>query len=209
MLDGVPNRYQYILVGVAMTVRIRLAAIVCAIPLLLSCGGGGSSNSSSSSSSSLTLSGVASAGAAIVNASISILSSNGQYYNPTTTTGSDGSFQLSLDKTSYPAPLLIRISKSTGQSIGTYYSYATPDNATGLVITPLSTAVVGLAADTNLDRAFKSGSVPSSLSISSVTDARNQVAKVLEDKLAVLGVSSAVLLNNSTYSANGTGRFNT
>jgi len=189
-----------------MTVRIRLAAMLCAIPLLLSCGGGGSSNSSSSSSSSLTLSGVASAGAAIVDASISILSSNGQYYNPTTTTGSDGSFQLSLDKTSYPAPLLIRISKTTGQSIGTYYSYATPDNATGLVITPLSTAVVGLAADTNLDRAFKSGSVPSSLSISSVTDARNQVAKVLEDKLAVLGVSSAVLLNNSTYSANGTGQ---
>jgi len=74
------------------------------------------------SNASATVSGVASAGAPISGAYINVLSANGKYYSPSATTGADGTFQFTLNTSSYPTPLMVQINKITGQSIGTYYA---------------------------------------------------------------------------------------
>jgi hypothetical protein len=191
--------------------RNRLLLLIVTIiagAILVACGGGGSSNGSTSSSGSgSTVSGVASSGSPISGASITVLSSNGQYYSPSITTTADGSFQFSLNLSSYPAPLLIQVSQTTGQSIGTYYSYVGGSDLSGLVVTPLSNAVVGLAANSNLDQIFTSGSIPAALNTSSIASALQVVAKATSNQLSAFGISDpTLLLKNSSYVANGSGQ---
>ena len=159
------------------------------------------------SNASATVSGVASAGAPISGAYINVLSANGKYYSPSATTGADGTFQFTLNTSTYPTPLLVQISKTAGQSIGTYYSYVSGSDLSGLVITPLSNAVLGLATNSNLDQIFSSAEIPASLSNTSINAALQQVAKATSNQLVSLNVSdSALLLKNTSYKANGTGQ---
>ena len=159
------------------------------------------------SNSSTTVSGVASAGAPIAGAYINVLSANGKYYSPSATTGADGTFQFTLNTITYPTPLLVQISKTAGQSIGTYYSYVSGSDLSGLVITPLSNAVLGLATNSNLDQIYSSAEIPASLSNTSINAALQQVAKATSNQLVSLNVSdSALLLKNTSYMANGTGQ---
>jgi len=192
-------------------VRNRLLILIGTIitgAILVACGGGGGGGGSSpSSGTGSTVSGVASSGSPISGASITVLSSNGQYFSPAITTGPDGSFQFPLNLSSYPAPLLIQVSQTSGQSIGTYYSYVSGTDLSGLVITPLSNAVVGLAANSNLDQIFASGSIPASLNTTSIASALQLVAKATANQLTGLGVSDpALLLKNTNYVANGAGQ---
>jgi hypothetical protein len=176
--------------------------------IVVACGGGGGgAGPTSSSGSGSTISGVASSGSPISGASITVLSSNGQHYSPSITTGSDGSFQFSLNLSSYPAPLLIQVSQTAGQSKGTYYSFVSGADLSGLVITPLSNAVVGLAANSNLDQIFASGAIPAALNATSIASALQLVAKAMANQLAGLGVSDpSLLLKNPSYVANGSGQ---
>ena len=159
------------------------------------------------SNANATLSGVASAGAPIAGAYISVLSANGKYYSPSATTGADGSFQFTLNTSTYPTPLLVQISKTAGQSIGTYYSHVSGSDLSGLVITPLSNAVLGLASNSNLDQIFSSAEIPASLSTTSINAALQQVAKATSNQLTGLNVlDPSLLLKNTSYVANGAGQ---
>jgi len=184
---------------------ILLIPIIITALLVVACGGGGGGGGGGSNGS--TVSGIASSGSPISGASIKVLSSNGQYYSPSITTGADGSFQFLLNLSSYPAPLLVQVSQTTGQSIGTYYSFVSGADLSGLVITPLSNAVVGLAANSNLDQIFTSGSIPAALNTTSIASALQLVAKATANQLTGLGVSDpTLLLKNTSYVANGSGQ---
>jgi hypothetical protein len=159
------------------------------------------------SNASATVSGVASAGAPISGAYINVLSANGKYYSPSATTGADGTFQFTLNTSSYPTPLMVQINKIAGQSIGTYYAYAYGSDLSGLVISPLSNAVLGLAADTNLDQLFAGGAIPATLTTNAIASALQLVAKALSNQMVSLNISDpALLLKNANYVANGSGQ---
>ena len=190
-----------------LLVLITLAASAA----LIACGGGGGSSSSSNPNSNgdtgNNASGVASAGAPISGAKITILSSNGKYFSPSATTGDDGSFKFAFDASAYPAPLIVQVSKGSGQSIGTYYSFVSGSDLGGMVITPISTAIVGLAANANLDQIFASGTIPAGLTATSVNSALQQVAKAASNQLTALGVTDPnLLMKNANYVANGAGQ---
>ena len=187
-------------------INCQWIAIVSAIGLITACGGGGGGDSSGGAPQT-SVSGVASAGAPISAASITVLSSNGQYYSPSAATGTDGSFSFQLPTASYPTPFVVQVKKTAGQSIGTYYSFVSGSDATGLVITPLSNAVVALAANSNLDQIFDSKTIPATLSNASINTALQQVAKALSNQLTNLAITNQdLLLKNSSYVANGSGQ---
>ena len=187
-------------------INCQRIAIITAIGLITACGGGGGGDSSGGAPQT-SVSGVASAGAPIADASITVLSSNGQYYSPSSTTGTDGSFSFQLPTASYPTPFLVQVNKATGQSIGTYYSFVSGSDATGLVITPLSNAVVALAANSNLDQIFDSKTIPATLSNTRINTALQQVSKALSNQLTNLAITNQdLLLKNPSYVANGLGQ---
>lgn len=102
---------------------------------------------------------------------------------------------------------MVQVNKIAGQSIGTYYAYANGSDLSGLVISPLSNAVLGLAADTNLDQLFASGAIPAALTTNAIASALQLVAKALSNQMVSLNVSDpALLLKNANYVANGSGQ---
>lgn len=170
---------------------------------LIGCGGGGGGSGSSSTQS---FAGVASAGAPITDATITVLSSNGSYTVLSSGTGSDGSFSFSLDKTQYPGPYLLKITKSTGQSSGSYYAYASSDATSGILVTPISNATLSLAANADLSSLFESGAF-TSLTSTSIGGALDKIFAASTDVFSALSVTDkSKLLNNASYTANGEGQ---
>jgi hypothetical protein len=172
--------------------------------LLTACGGGGGSTPLNNTSS---VSGIASAGAPITGAAITLLSSNGLYLTTNVTTDSDGKFQFNVDASTYTAPYLLKITKSSGQSMGSYYAYASATLTSGLLVTPISNATLGLASNANLDQIFESGTIPSSLNASSIDGALTKIYAATTDVFNTLSITDkALLLRNTNYSANGEGQ---
>jgi len=108
--------------------------MVCAIPLLFSCGGGGGGGSSTS-----TVTGVAAVGAPI-DGVVSLKDSTGTT-KQTTTNATTGEF--SIDVTGLTPPFILRAQKSNGDFL---YSVAL---STGLAnINPLSNVIMGAVSNT-------------------------------------------------------------
>lgn len=170
---------------------------------LIGCGGGGGGGGGGSTQS---FAGIASAGAPITDATITVLSSNGNYTVLSSPTGSDGSFSFSLDKTQYPGPYLLKITKSSGQSSGSYYAYASSDATSGLLVTPISNATLSLAANADLSSLFESGAF-TSLTSTSIGGALDKIFAASTDVFSALSVTDKTkLLNNTSYTANGEGQ---
>lgn len=179
------------------------ALIVAAV--LSACGGGGG-GSASTTTTTQTISGIASAGAPITGATITVLSSNGSYTTLSSPTGSDGAFTFDLDKTQYPGPYLLKITKTSGQSAGSYYAYASADSTNGLLVTPISNATLSLAANADLSSLFESGSF-SSLTTSTIGTALDKIFAASSNVFSALSVTDkSKLLSNTSYSANGEGQ---
>jgi hypothetical protein len=172
------------------------------VTMLTACGGGGGGNTSNTT----TFTGVASAGAPITDATITVLSSNGSLTTLSSSTGSNGAFNFSLDKTQYPSPYLLKISKSSGQTTGSYYAYASADGTTGILVTPISNAVLSLASNADMNSLFESGTF-SNLSSTTISNALDKVYAAGSNVFAALSVTDKnKLLNNSSYVANGEGQ---
>lgn len=183
-----------------------LIAISLVAAALIGCGGGGGGGASSASSTTQSFVGVASAGAPITDANITVLSSNGSYTTLSSKTGSDGSFSFDLDKTQYPGPYLLKITKSSGQSSGSYYAYASSDSTSGLLVTPISNATLSLAANADLSSLFESGAF-TSLTSNSISGALDKIFAATSDVFSALSVTDKTkLLNNTSYVANGEGQ---
>lgn len=183
--------------------RLQLARVYWLLTVLLlsACGGGGGSSSPS------TLSGIASAGAPIAGASISLLSANGRYYEANTSTNANGTFELTIDTQTYTPPYLLKITKTSGQSAGSYYAFASTAIGSGLLVTPISSATLGLAVDSNLEQIFQSGTLPASLNASTITLALNKIYAATSELFSALAVSDkSLLLSNPGYVANGEGQ---
>lgn len=186
----------------ATTSFAKFALSVFILAVLASCGGGGGGSSSTS-----VVSGVATAGAPLTDASISVLSSNGKYFSTATTTGSDGKFQITIDTSTYTPPYLLKITKSGGQSNGSYYTYVTSDSLTGLVVSPISNAALSLAIDGNLEEIFTGGSIPASMSASNINNAVDKIFAAMQNIFSGLGVTDkSLLIKNANYVANGSGQ---
>lgn len=188
-----------------MSKFFKTATALVVVAALSACGGGGG-GAAGVASSTQTISGVASAGAPITGATITVLSSNGSYTTLSSPTGTDGSFTFDLDKTQYPGPYLLKITKSSGQSVGSYYAYASADNTNGLLVTPISNATLSLAANADLSSLFESGSF-ASLTTSTIGTALDKVFAATSDVFSALSVTDKTkLLSNTSYSADGTGQ---
>lgn len=171
---------------------------------LIACGGGGGGSSSAGAGSGTTVSGVASQGAPLSFASISILSlSNGAIYTPSTKTDASGAFSVDLDPTQYPAPYLIRITGKMDSRLTSQYAYASSSNLSGLVVSPFNSAAIALATGFNPDDVF-ARNIP--IDAAQFASKVNILFKMTQDALAAQGVTtSAQLVNNTSYQANGTG----
>lgn len=180
----------------------KLLLAFLSFSVLTACGGGSTSSGSGSS-----ISGVASAGAPIGDAEITVLSSNGLYYTTSVRTSSDGKFQFNIDALTYVAPYLLKITKQTGESKGSYYSYTESSNSSGLLVTPITNATLGLAVNSNLDQIFTSGTIPSSLNKVSIDSASDKIYAAGRNVFSAVSISnSSSLLNNANYVANGEGQ---
>ena len=183
----------------------KLLLAVLSLSVLTACGGGGGGSSTGSSGNSI--SGVASVGAPITDAEVVLLSSNGSYYTPSVRTGSDGKFQFNIDSSTYTAPYLMKITKQSGQSKGSYYAFVESSNAAGLLVTPISNATLGLAANSSLDEIFASGTIPSGLNASNISTALEKVYTAGRNGFSAVSISSSSsLLQNINYVANGEGQ---
>jgi hypothetical protein len=122
-------------------------------------------------------------------------------------TDSSGAFQFNIDTQTYTSPYLLKITKSTGQSTGSYYAYATASSNTGILVTPISNATLGLAANANLDQIFASGTIPTALSSTNISSALDKIYAASSNVFNALSVSDkSKLLVNPSYSANGSGQ---
>jgi hypothetical protein len=184
---------------------LQITSIAMLAAALCACGGGGGNTTTANTTA--TLSGIASAGAPITGASISVLSSNGLYLETSATTDTTGGFQISIDTQTYTSPYLLKITKSSGQSVGNYYAYASANSSAGILVTPISNATLGLAANANLDQIFASGAIPSALTTNSIDNALEKVYAASSNVFSALSVTDkSKLLVNASYAANGSGQ---
>ncbi len=181
-----------------MVRKLFFLCSLCLILSLASCGGG-----PSSTSSPVGVSGVASMGAPMTSATITIKSlANGANYSPGSTDAS-GNFSFSVNTTDYSPPYLIRVTTEIGDETASHFSLISVGEGTGLVVTPLSSAALALAANRTADQAFSEA-----VSVSKTTfDSKvGIIFKAAESIFSSLGVTdSAKLVKNSQYEANGSG----
>ena len=186
----------------------KLLSYVCISLILSACGGGGGGTSTAvGGNTTITLSGVASAGAPITGATITALSSNGLYFETTSLTDSTGAFQFAIDTQTYTSPYLLKITKPSGQSTGNYYAYASASSSSGILVTPISNATLGLAANANLDQIFANGTISTGLTDTNISSALDKIYAASSNVFNALSVTDkSKLLINTNYSANGSGQ---
>lgn len=171
--------------------------------LLLTAGCGGGGGGGGSADSGLTLSGVASMGAPLTEADVLLVSlSSGAVYFASSKTGTDGSFTLNLNPSSYPPPYILKISGTSDQQ-ASVYSYVTSDTTKGIVVTPFTTAAVALAAGSDPEAAFLNRpNLMGGLFVSKLQLIYQSGQNIFNQ----LGVTSPMLLSqNAAYKADGTG----
>lgn len=183
-------------------VPFRLLSALAAGALVASCGGGGSSLVSSAGS---TLGGVAASGAPIANATIVITCADG-----TTKTGTaNASGEYSVDVSGCTAPLVISATGQVGeaeQTLVSVYPSAVTGSATANV-TPITNAIAStLASDGNpLTLAASIATEKNNITVTAVTTRNSALATSLAPALQQAGVTGAVDLISTPFSANRSG----
>lgn len=169
---------------------------------LAACSGGGGDSPVATTSTTPTISGVASAGAPIGTADISIVSlANGQVFYPSGKTAVDGKFSFSIDTAAYPAPYVIRIVGSNQEA--PTYSYIASANSPGVVVTPFSTAAISLGANASPEAVFNR---TTAITATQFQAGRNLIFAAGKDIFNALGATDeSKLFSNTAYVADGTG----
>ena len=165
------------------------------ISLLTGCGGGPTSVTSPSK-----VTGVASVGAPMSSATVTVKSLvNGLSFNAGIT-DSEGKFSFEINTTQYPFPQLIRITSKSSEGAVAHFSYLDKPGD-GFLVTPFSSAALALGANRVSDAAFRDG-----LDIGkSVFDEKAMIIyQAVEPILSSIGVTrSEELIQNVNFIANG------
>ena len=168
---------------------------------LTSCGGGGSSSSSSSSS----LSGTASVGAPMANATITLTDVTGA--TQTTTADSSGAYSFS-NISSLKTPILVSATGYVGGTQQTLTGIVTSVNSGSTTVgnvTPLTDAIVYQAAGKSPGTLLSSPTSMSSISSSAVATSAANVATAVANVLngVTSGSASGYNPNSTAFVANG------
>ena len=164
-------------------IRVALGVTMCVV--LAACGGGGSSGNSPSagnSSVSVNTTGTAAIGSPIINGSVELKCASGT--TASTTTGTDGSWSVSLKSTDYPCVVRVAGGQVNGSALASaLHSVAAASGTTN--ITPLTDIIVGVLGNQDPDAWFNSVK-GGDLSTSITTDNLNGALARLETALATL-----------------------
>ncbi|UVE66993.1 hypothetical protein L2Y90_07740 [Burkholderia pyrrocinia] len=164
-------------------IRVALGVTMCVV--LAACGGGGSSGNSPSagnSSVSVNTTGTAAIGSPIINGSVELKCASGT--TASTTTGTDGSWSVSLKSTDYPCLVRVAGGQVNGSALASaLHSVAAASGTTN--ITPLTDIIVGVLGNQDPDAWFNSVK-GGDLSTSITTDNLNGALARLETALATL-----------------------
>ncbi|CAG4897071.1 hypothetical protein [Paraburkholderia gardini] len=126
-----------------------LGASMCAA--LAACGGGGSSPSAGSGSASVNTTGTAAIGSPIIGGSVELKCASGT--TTSTTTGTDGSWNVSLKSTDYPCVARVSGGQVNGSALASVlHSVAAASGTTN--ITPLTDIMVGVLGQQDPDAWF-------------------------------------------------------
>ncbi|MFM0722385.1 hypothetical protein PQQ53_01670 [Paraburkholderia strydomiana] len=153
--------------------RLALGASMCAA--LAACGGGGSNNSSASNPAdntpTVTTSGTAAIGAPIVGGAVSLKCASGA--TASATTGSDGSWTVSLKSTDYPCAVRVADGQANGTALASpLHSVAIASGTTN--ITPLTDLEVGVLGKGDPETWFngaKNGDLAGAITSGNLADA--------------------------------------
>jgi hypothetical protein len=149
---------------------IKLVLLACAAAAAVAgCGGG--SSTSTATSSSLTLSGTAATGAALANAAVDVKCATG---TGSATTGSDGSFTVSVNGGAQPCLLHLKAAD------GTELHSLAEDGTTVANITPVSEMIVARLAGTAAKDFFNNFDA-SKITAGTVAEAKQTVVTTLKD----------------------------
>ena len=185
----------------------KLLLAVLSLSVLTACGGGGGGGSASSTVGPNSVAGVASVGAPLGDASISLISlTNQQVFNSTNKTSADGSFNIEVNKALYPPPYLMRVTGKVAGKVTSQYAFIENTGTSGLVVTPISSGVISLLTEKTADSAFSDSNSWSVLSTANVLSKAAIFFKSLETVYAGLGIDSAnKLISDGSFRANATG----
>ncbi|WP_414444647.1 hypothetical protein [Burkholderia sp. 22PA0106] len=153
--------------------QLALGASLCAA--LAACGGGGSDNASASSpadnTQTVTTSGTAAIGSPIVGGSVSLKCASGTAAS--TTTGSDGSWTVSLKRTDYPCAVRVSSGQANGTTLASpLHSVAAASGTTNITpLTDLEVGVLGKGDPETWFNAVKNGDLSGTITSSSLADA--------------------------------------
>ncbi|MCS3392746.1 hypothetical protein NX868_12625 [Burkholderia thailandensis] len=161
--------------------RLALGASMCAA--LAACGGGGSDNSSTGNPAdntpSVTTSGTAAIGAPIVGGAVSLKCASGA--TATATTGSDGSWTVSLKSTDYPCAVRVSDGLANGAALAApLHSAAIASGTTN--ITPLTDLEVGVLGKGDPETWFngaKNGDLSGAITSGNLADALTKLTNAL------------------------------
>ncbi|KAF3461277.1 hypothetical protein GO287_02055 [Ralstonia solanacearum] len=161
-------------------IRIALGASLISLALLTACGGGG--GSSSAGTTSVNTTGTAAIGSPIVGGTVALKCASGT--TSSTTTGTDGSWTISLDASDYPCVAQVSGGQANGVVLtsGLHSVLAAPDVTN---ITPLTDIVVGVLGKQDPSTWFANVS-KGDLASSITTDNLNSALDKLKTALASL-----------------------
>ena len=159
-----------------------LGASMCAVLAACGGGGGGSSPAAGSGSASVNTTGTAAIGSPIIGGSIELKCASGT--TTSTTTGTDGSWNVSLKSTDYPCVARVSGGQVNGSMLASaLHSVAATPGTTN--ITPLTDIVVGVLGKQDPDAWFNSAK-SGDLSGAVTTDNLNGALAKLVTALATL-----------------------
>ena len=158
--------------------KLALGASLCAS--LAACGGGSDGNpSASSAAQTVTTSGTAAIGAPIVGGAVSLKCASGA--TATATTGSDGSWNVSLKSTDYPCAVRVSDGQANGTALASpLHSVAAASGTTN--ITPLTDIMVGVLGNQDPEAWFssvKSGDLATAITSGNLTAALTKLTNAL------------------------------
>lgn len=160
--------------------QIALSAIMGAV--LVACGGGGggdSGNAGNPAPSTTTANGVAAVGAPIVGGTVTLKCASGA--TATTTTGTDGTWKVSLKSGDYPCVIRVDGGQAHGQALATpLHSVVAGSGISN--ITPLTDLMVGILSNSKPNAWFDSannGDLGSKISAAALASAQDKLKETL------------------------------
>ncbi len=189
--------------------------------LMAGCGGGGgdgdAAGSAGASASTAvvfttapTLSGVAAVGAPLLNASVSVVDGSGAVVGSATTQATDGAYSLTLSSKSLTAPLLVQVrgldAGGTPQVLHSAVPVLSAASAAMVAnITPLSDAIVALAAGADPQPVFAAASQNAATvaQVATAASAAGEFVKgLVKTQLSDLKIKEVDLLGDPSFAAN-------